>query len=320
MAWRVLSEGLASFFALHHLTPTSKISITHSPPSTTTKSKIMMRSNLVVRRIASSIAAKKQNLLPVASLATANGNVTHIPIYPMHHQERLLSSAANNLGSILQREINEEEEAAADYSGGLPPDLAELQRDVAANWTILEGIQGIGSDGETGSGATVRMFKKTPGSNGAKIGILFHCQDTEEDIPFDEDAFLEDQAQDDDEEEEPSQAVRFGVTVSKGGKTVVLQCRSGGDGEISVEGVTVRDGESEDALLALAGGENLNAAKYQGPEFTELAEDLQESFQQYVVQECGVDEDVAAFIAMYADYREQAEYVTWMKTAIDILD
>jgi complement component 1 Q subcomponent-binding protein len=237
-----------------------------------------------------------------------------------HHQERLLSSAANNLGSILQREINEEEEAAADYSGGLPPDLAELQRDVAENWTILEGIQGIGSDGETGSGATVRMFKKTPGSNGAKIGIVFHCQDTEEDIPFDEDAFLEDQAQDDDEEEEPAQAVRFGVTVSKGGKTVVLQCRSGGDGEISVEGVTVRDGESEDALLALAGGESLNAALYQGPEFTELAEDLQESFQQYVVQECGVDEDVAAFIAMYADYREQAEYVTWMKTAIDILD
>lgn len=279
-----------------------------------------MRSNLVVRRIASSIAAKKQNLLPVASLVTATGNVIK-PIYPMHqHQERLLSSAANNLGSILQREINEEEEAAADYSGELPPDLAELQRDVAENWTILEGIQGIGSDGETGSGATVRMFKKTPGSNGAKIGIVFHCQDTEEDIPFDEDAFLEDQAQDDDDEEEPSQAVRFGVTVSKGGKTVVLQCRSGGDGEISVEGVTVRDGESEDALLALAGGENLNAAKYQGPEFTELAEDLQESFQEYVVQECGVDEDVAAFIAMYADYREQAEYVTWMKTAIDILD
>ena len=288
----------------------------------------MLRSNLVVRRIASSIAAKKQNLLPVASLATATGNVTHNhtssikPIYPMYrHQERLLSSAANNLGSILQREINEEEEAAADYSGELPPDLAELQRDVAENWTILEGIQGIGSDGETGSGATVRMFKKTPGSNGAKIGIVFHCQDTEEDIPFDEDGFLEDQAQDDnDEEDEPAQAVRFGVTVSKGGKTVVLQCRSGGDGEISVEGVTVRDGESEDALLALAGGESLNASLYQGPEFTELAEDLQESFQQYVVQECGVDEDVAAFIAMYADYREQAEYVTWMKTAIDILD
>ena len=59
---------------------------------------------------------------------------------------------------------------------------------------------------------------------------------------------------------------------------------------------------------------------HQGPEFTELAEDLQESFQTYVVEECGVDEDVTAFISMYADYREQEEYVSWMKTAIDILD
>jgi hypothetical protein len=58
----------------------------------------------------------------------------------------------------------------------------------------------------------------------------------------------------------------------------------------------------------------------QGPEFTELAEDLQESFQNYVAEECGVDEDVTAFISMYCDYREQEEYVSWMKTAIDILD
>ena len=58
----------------------------------------------------------------------------------------------------------------------------------------------------------------------------------------------------------------------------------------------------------------------QGPEFTELAEDLQESFQNYLTAECGVDEDVTAFISMYCDHREQEEYVSWMKTAIDILD
>lgn len=56
------------------------------------------------------------------------------------------------------------------------------------------------------------------------------------------------------------------------------------------------------------------------PEFTELAEDLQESFQTYVIEECGIDEDVTAFISMYSDYREQEEYVQWMKTAVDILD
>ena len=39
----------------------------------------------------------------------------------------------------------------------------------------------------------------------------------------------------------------------------------------------------------------------QGPEFTELADDLQEAFQTYVEKECGIDGDVAAFIAVPAD-------------------
>mmetsp|Transcript_806 Transcript_806/g.1277 ORF Transcript_806/g.1277 Transcript_806/m.1277 type:complete len:281 (-) Transcript_806:126-968(-) len=280
----------------------------------------MMRSTLALRRVASAIAPK-QSLLRAASLAapTAHHNAfTSIQTATIINP-RSFATAANNLGSILQREINEEDEAAAEFGGQMPPDLAELHADIADKWTILEGISGIGSGGETGSGATVRLFKKSPGSNGAKIGVVVHCQDTEEDIPFDEDAFLEGQEQEE-SEEEPSQAVRFGVTISKGGKTVVLQCRCGGDGDISVESAAVRDGESEGVLMALAGGENLNAALYQGPEFTELAEDLQESFQEYVVKECGIDEDVAAFISMYADYREQVEYVTWMKTAIDVLD
>lgn len=286
----------------------------------------MMRSTLALRRVALAIAPK-QSLLRTTSMAAPTAHYHSAPLTSSSIQQtannspRSFATAANNLGSILQREINEEDEAAAEFDGQMPPDLAELHSDIASKWTILEGISGIGSGGgETGSGATVRLFKKSPGSNGAKIGVVFHCQDTEEDMPFDEDDFLAGNEQDDESEEEPSQAVRFGVTVSKGGKTVVLQCRCGGDGQISVESVTVRDGESEGVLTALAGGENLNAALYQGPEFSELAEDLQESFQEYVVKECGIDEDVAAFISMYADYREQVEYVTWMKTAIDILD
>lgn len=61
-------------------------------------------------------------------------------------------------------------------------------------------------------------------------------------------------------------------------------------------------------------------SRMQGPEFTELAPDLQESFKRYVVEECGVDGNVTAYIAMFSDYREQVEYLSWMKTAVDILD
>jgi hypothetical protein len=231
------------------------------------------------------------------------------------------NDAATQLGSILQREIEEEEGASEQHEGGVPPELVELKSTIAKKWTILEGITGIGGASETGSGATVRMFKKTPGTKGAKIGIVFHCQDTEEDSNFDEnDLFNEDKlnGHNDEDEEEPPQAIRFGVVISKGGRTVVIQCRSGY--EMSVDSVTVRDGDMEKVLAGLAVGEGLGSALYQGPEFTELAEDLQESFVNYVVTECGVDDDVTAFIHMYCDYCEQEEYVSWMKTAIDILD
>eukprot|EP00571_Detonula_confervacea_P013140 CAMPEP_0172310304 /NCGR_PEP_ID=MMETSP1058-20130122/11413_1 /TAXON_ID=83371 /ORGANISM="Detonula confervacea, Strain CCMP 353" /LENGTH=294 /DNA_ID=CAMNT_0013023097 /DNA_START=24 /DNA_END=908 /DNA_ORIENTATION=- len=294
----------------------------------------MIRSNLLIRRIASKHAAPRAASASCPGIAHHHGASSTSPVVvapsstSIHHffstpltTSRQFSSSpvATELGSLLQREINEETEAADEHDGQLPPELAELQSDIAAKWTILEGISGIGSDGETGSGASVRMFRKEAGSNGAKIGIVFHCQDTEEDVRFDENNIFEDDEGDDEkEEEEPTQAVRFGVTVSRGGKTVVLQCRSGWD--VSVESVMVRDGDTESVLAELAGGEGMQAALYQGPEFTELAEDLQTSFQNYVVKECGVDEDVAAFITMFCDYREQEEYLSWMKTTIDILD
>lgn len=103
------------------------------------------------------------------------------------------------------------------------------------------------------------MFKKENGSNGAKIGIVFHCQDTEEDNALSEDMFDEGA---DEDGEEGATAVRFAVTVSKGGQTVVMQCRAVED-TLDVEGVAVRDGDAESALIALAGGEQLNSALYQ---------------------------------------------------------
>lgn len=115
------------------------------------------------------------------------------------------------------------------------------------------------------------MFRKENASNGSKIGIVFHCQDTEEDNSFDEDMFNEDggiNGERDEEEEEAGNAVRFAVTVSKGGQTVVMQCRAAD--ELSVESVAVREGDTESALVALAGGEQLNASLYQVGTFVVL--------------------------------------------------
>jgi hypothetical protein len=264
----------------------------------------MIRSNILARRIAnanfaaaplaaSSLAATTSSSSSsssfaadalVARYASTNGGASAASsssssvIVPPNNSSangvfsyrRLFSSdvsVATRLGSVLQREINEETEASAEYEGGVPPELAELRSAVSSKWTIVEGLPGIGdsSSGEkTGSGASVRMIRKKDGSKGAKIGIVFHCQDTEEDSNFDTDDLFgesKEEEEDEEEEEEPPQAVRFGVVVSKGGKTVVIQCHSGG--ELSVDNVTIRDGDMDKVLAGLAGGEGLHAALYQ---------------------------------------------------------
>ena len=58
---------------------------------------------------------------------------------------------------------------------------------------------------------------------------------------------------------------------------------------------------------------------YQGPDFTELAEDLQDAFHTYLEEEVGVNKDVAAFISMYTDYKEQCQYVQFLEDAQNIL-
>ena len=261
----------------------------------------MIRSTILARRIAnanfaaaplaaSSLAATASSTSSfaadalVASYASTNGGASAASsssssvIVPPNKSSangvfsyrRLFSSdvsVATRLGSVLQREINEETEASAEYEGGVPPELAELRSAVSSKWTIIEGLSGIGdsSSGEkTGSGASVRMIRKKDGSKGATIGIVFHCQDTEEDSNFDTDDLFgesKEEEEDEEEEEEPPQAVRFGVVVSKGGKTVVIQCHSGG--ELSVDNVTIRDGDMDKVLAGLAGGEGLHAALYQ---------------------------------------------------------
>mmetsp|Transcript_15189 Transcript_15189/g.35103 ORF Transcript_15189/g.35103 Transcript_15189/m.35103 type:complete len:306 (+) Transcript_15189:666-1583(+) len=253
------------------------------------------------------------------SSAAAASQRVRLPTIKMNRPDaRLLSSAAasEELGSILTREINEETDASPE--GTMPPEMQELYTEVSQKWTVLEGISGIGG-GETGSGATVRMIRKEAGSKGAKIGIVFHCQDTEPDFVEMNESNLFEDGNDDEEEDEDSQAIRFGVTVSKQGKTVVLQCRVGVE-SLHVDRVTVRDGDTESVLASLANGEGTHAALYQGPDYEELAVDLQTAFGTYVEKECGVDETVSNFMLMFADYREQEEYVSWMKAAVEILD
>ena len=52
---------------------------------------------------------------------------------------------------------------------------------------------------------------------------------------------------------------------------------------------------------------------YVGPTLEELEEDLQQSLNDFVVNEYGLNEDFVAFVSMYAYYKEQIEYIDWLK-------
>jgi len=51
--------------------------------------------------------------------------------------------------------------------------------------------------------------------------------------------------------------------------------------------------------------------EYSGPIFEELDGELQNGLNTYLADH-GVDETVASFITMYADFKEQQEYTHWL--------
>jgi complement component 1 Q subcomponent-binding protein len=188
---------------------------------------------------------------------------------------------------ILAGEENEEVDSG---NVELPSELAELKSQLETDWRIV-----VDDDS-----ATTQLFLKDK-----KVQVFFHFQDT---IPeeTDNDMLDEDDAED---EEEPSPAVRFTVTVSKAGKTVVVNCLSK-FGEGKIEGVTTMT-VLADVVHANQG--NVEKGDYQGPDFLELAEDLQETFGVYFEEECGITSDVTTFVAIYTDYKERQQYVQFLK-------
>lgn len=200
------------------------------------------------------------------------------------------SEAKSTLLEILEREEKEEQDMG---NTDMPPELVDLRATVEKGWKIVE------------NGATTDMFRSV-GSH--KIQVSFHCQDTIEDIPDEYDEETE-------EEEEDSSPVRFTVTITKTGKTLTFACFSE-LGQVRVEGVSTTTTSPE---VVHENQGTLAKTEYQGPDYSELAEDLQQAMEVYLDEECGVTSDVATFIAMFTDYREEKNYVNFLKVAQSII-
>lgn len=221
------------------------------------------------------------------------------------------SKSFSTLPDLLQREIDEE---AANPLNEMPSDLSELKDTLSEEWTIVEGNTASSST----DNATVKMYKKENLSNGSKVTITFHCQDSlnPEELGFFQSAAdtasdvmgVNGNDEDLDEDGEDSTPIKFDVTISRAGKVMHLSCTSEA-AEVSIDGIIISP--SVEAI----DDEDL----YRGPMLEDLPEDVKDSLDAYLEEECGINEDVAAFIAMYADYREQMEYIAWLKNVKNIV-
>jgi len=204
---------------------------------------------------------------------------------------RSFSSKATLL-DILAREEREEQDTG---NTEMPYELANLRDTIQQSWTIRE------------SGASTDLVR----IDNENVRVSFHCQDTLEVVQPESEYF-----ESEEDQEEPSAPVRFTVTVAKGGKSLNFACFSE-DGEVKIEGVSTTALSTVDYVHEKQG--TLPKIEYQGPDVTELAEDLQEALSIYLEEEYGVNSDIAAFIAMSADYREEINYVDFLKEAQSII-
>lgn len=197
----------------------------------------------------------------------------------------------------MAREEQEEEDTG---NLEMPSELSDLKKTIEESWKIVE------------DGATTNFFL-IESSSSNKIQVSFHCQDTLEVEEPEYDDSIEDDGEDD---EEPSSPVRFTVTVAKAGKSLNFACFSE-FGQVKIEGVSTTGSSTAEYVHENQG--TLPKIEYQGPDFTELAEDLQEGLTEYLDEECAVNSDMAAFIAMFADYKEEIQYVNFLKQAQSIV-
>lgn len=94
--------------------------------------------------------------------------------------------------------------------------------------------------------------------------------------------------------------VVFTATITKGGKSLVFECKS--DGQYFV----VQHASVEPA------GQELEESAYTGPAYEELDEDLQAKFEAYLAER-GINQDLAAYLLPLVHDKEQREYMHWLE-------
>ncbi|EGF83364.1 hypothetical protein BATDEDRAFT_84910 [Batrachochytrium dendrobatidis JAM81] len=129
---------------------------------------------------------------------------------------------------------------------------------------------------------------------------------------FNTDAISEAAEQDMGEDESEDPSVVTSCIIEKQGVEGALEITATAiNGEFIVDHVFFVDSQKL-ALDLSAEGDWIRRSKYGGPIFADLEENVQETFQQYL-EERGFDSELANFVGLYIESKEQNEYIHWLK-------
>jgi hypothetical protein len=212
------------------------------------------------------------------------------------------SAAVSALQMALSTELAEELEVNPEQS--MPEQLQELYDIISKDWLISE-PDAVGN---------VCLQSRKATSQG-DVKIEFHCQGDEpeefdDDMDYDEDNLDQLEADEEKDDEEASQDTEIIVTITKsGGKTLRFGCTVLGE---------MRD-EGEFLRIHTVNNNVKEGEEAFEPVIDDLNPDLVTALSGYLTNELMIDEDMTAFISMYADHSEQLSYVKWLAAVKDFV-
>ncbi|KAF8395168.1 hypothetical protein HHK36_019109 [Tetracentron sinense] len=139
---------------------------------------------------------------------------------------------------------------------------------------------------------------------GEIIKVVVHMAD----LDTCEDEGDDDEGNDDDSEKSSQSSIPLVVSVSKGsGRCLEFGCIAFPD-EISIDSLSVKDPESSEDDIA-----------YEGPDFSDLDENLQKAFHKYL-EVRGIKPSTTNFLHEYMINKESKEYLLWLKNLKNFIE
>ncbi|CAO1625061.1 unnamed protein product [Parajaminaea phylloscopi] len=264
-----------------------------------------MNTNTLLKRATATLAQARiaptaaRPFARIASAALAQRTFTTTPL-------RAGSGTSDvELSSRLNQELTYERETAQSQTHGSESE-PDFLRDFKSTgtWSIRDfaGSDEIALEREFGN---------------EKIRVLFSIGDI--DAGMEEDGFDDDDAagpngssanSEGGEDDEPALPVRCAITITKPNGALTIDAQSE-HGQFRIENISFyKDANLASELTAEADWKRRGL--YIGPQFPTLDDSLQEQFQAFL-EERGIDDDLALFVPMFAEYKEQKEYCNWLE-------